>query len=743
MNSSWFRKLLLSYLPVFVLVVTILFVVFFQTLSEQNRKQAVKAHAFLAEQAIRLTDNSLKALDYQVLRDTLSSSELKRFFGTNDNDVYGNIQANTLMDDWKLNYAIIDSIYLIRLKDQFILGDGSAQHSAFQDQWFIQPYIEKRAALGEWSGKRSFKPYTTSVPSDVITYVQGYPQLSTVKQGFVVVNVSLAKLKKTIEPMYNPDATFVRFSDSQGGILMDDGAKQPNKRSVLANYVSTYTGWKAESGLASGTLSEIALSLYSIWVIIALGVVLLGVYWVVHITRRNYKPIRQLVSLIRTSALMKPETNIAEPGGNEFGFIQGALEQLMEETKRTRQKDKETIILQKKHRFQEVVEGAVPIRETEWQADLLAFHIHPAGTLAFMLELEIDRYKQFTKRYQHQDQSVLKFVVSSVTQEIAAMSGASVWAEWIADRRMSVIVWVPDESDGAGLSLSIGNQIVEWVRGNLSFSVTIGVHGMAANLEEIRRSREIARDLLHYKAVLGMGRLLDAGELEGAKFRSHDYFGTIQALAQAIRLAEGGWRKPLEELFCQMKDAVSSRKEIESFMQVLHQQLKRMFLDLTKDYRNVWKDTGAELLELMAEWETLDELKQGCTLIFEAAAAKLTVLKDSQRTRAVIGDIRSYIEENYPNPELSLDHLSDKFAIQAKNISKLFKEESGCNFVDFLIGLRMDKAKLLLLSTNKSLQEISGEVGYFNYNSFNRAFKNVAGMSPSDYRKQQAVRRMD
>ncbi|QHT59652.1 helix-turn-helix transcriptional regulator [Paenibacillus lycopersici] len=740
MNRSWFRKLLLSYLPVFVVVVAILFVVFFQSLSEQNRKQTVKANAFLAEQAVRMTDSSLQAIDYQILRDTLSSGELRRFFGTDSDDVYGNIQANTRIDDWKLNYGIIDSVYMIRLKDQFILGDGSAQQAEFPDQSFIQPYIEQRAPLGKWSGQRSYKAYPSSSSSSVITLVQGYPQFTSAKQGFIVINVSLAKLKKTIAPMYNPKVTFIRFSDSSGGVLMDDGADAPKNRSVLAEYVSSYTGWTAASGPASGTLSRIALNFYSVWVIIALAVVLLGIVWVVHITRRNYKPISQLVSLIRTSALMKPESEIGQPGGNEFGFIQGALEQLMEETTRTRQKDKETIILRKKHRFQDAVEGIVPVRETEWQTDLLAFHIHPAGGLAFMLELEIDRYAQFAERYHHQDQSVLKFVVSSVTQEIATMNGASVWAEWISERRMSAIVWVPDEADGPALSLSVGEQIVEWVRGNLSFSVTIGVHGMAATLEEIRRSHEIAGDLLQYKAVLGTGRMLDGAELEDAKFRTHDYFGAIHALAQATRLAEGGWRKPMDELFDQMKDAVSSRKEIESIMQFLHQQLNRLFQELPKDYRNVWKDTGAELLELLADWETLEELKQGCTLIFEAASAKLTVLKDSQRTRAVIGDIRAYIEGNYPNPDLSLDHLSDKFAIHAKNISKLFKEEAGCNFVDFLIGLRMDKAKQLLLSTDKSLQEISGEVGYFNYNSFNRAFKNVAGMSPSDYRKKQAAR---
>ncbi|QHW31143.1 helix-turn-helix transcriptional regulator [Paenibacillus rhizovicinus] len=741
MNSSWFRKLLLSYLPVFVVVVTILFLVFFQSLSEQNRKQALKADEFLTEQAVRMTDSSLKALDYQILRDTLSSDDLKRFFRTDSEDVYGNIVANQRMDDWKLNYGIIDSVYLIRLKDHFVLGDGSGLLSDFQDQSFIAPYIEQRALAGKWSGKRGYKPYESSDPSDVITLVQGYPQLTSVKSGYIVVNVSLSKLKTTIAPMYNPDLTFIRFSDTQGGILMDDGTDKHEQSSVLTRYVSPYTGWVVESGPASGSLSRIVLNFYSIWVIIALAVVLLGVAWVVHVTRRNYKPISQLVSLIRTSALIKPEIgHLGQPGGNEFGFIQGALEHLMEETTRTRQKDKETIILQKKHRFQEAVEGTVSVRETEWQTDLLAFHVNPAGPLAFMLELEIDRYSQFADRYQPQDQSVLKFVVSSVTQEIAGLSSASTWAEWVTDRRLSAIVWVPAGADGPSLSLAIGGQIVAWVRSNLSFTVTIGVHGMAANLEEIRRSHEIARNLLQYKAVLGMGCLLDAARLDGSEYRAHDYFGTIHALAQAIRLAESGWRRHMDELFEQITDSVSSRKEIESFMQFLHQQLNRVFLELSKDYRNVWKDIGAELLELLAAWESLADLQQGCTLIFEAATVKLLVLKDSQRTRAVIGDIRAYIEENYPNPELSLDHLSDKFAIHAKNISKLFKEEAGCNFVDFLIGLRMDKAKQLLISTSKSLQEISAEVGYFNYNSFNRAFKNVAGFSPSDYRKQQADR---
>ncbi|MBP3965404.1 helix-turn-helix domain-containing protein [Paenibacillus lignilyticus] len=735
MNSNWFRKLLLSYLPVFFVVVTILFVVFFQTLNEQNRKEAIKANEFLAQQVVRFTDNSLKTLDYRILRDTLSTAELRKFFNAKSEDVYINMQANTLMDDWKLNYSIIDSAYLIRLKDDFVVGDGSGITSDFVDKPFIEPYIEQKLPPGKWTGKRSYKPYKAEKAKDVITLVQDYPHFTTEKKGYIVVNVSLSKLKASVTPMYNPNLTFVRISDKLGSSLMDDSTVSEGNRTVLSHYVSPYTGWEVESGPADSGLSRLVLNFYSIWVIIAIVAVLLGVIWVVHVTRRNYKPISQLVSLIRTSALIKPEDG--KTGDNEFGFIRGALEHLMEETTKTREQNKETVILKKKHRFNEAIEGRVPIRETEWQADLLTYHVNPAGSKAFVYVLEIDRYQQFIETYHHQDQSILKFVITSVMQEMSALSGASVWAEWIVDSKLAAIVWVPDEADANAQSVHIGEQIVEWVRGNLSFTVTIGSGAIVSSLEGIRSSYELAGNLLQYKAVLGTGRLLQPSELDASKFRVHDYFGTIHSLSQAIRLAESGWKKHLDELFDQIQDSISSRKEIESFLQFLHQQLSRVFVELSKDYRNVWKDAGAELVELGRNWETAAELKQGCTQIFEAATDRLQALKDSQRTRAVIGDIRAYIEEHYANPELSLDHLSDKFNIHAKNISKLFKEESGGNFVDFLIGLRMDKAKQLLLSTDISLQEISVQVGYFNYNSFNRAFKNVAGFSPSDYRKQQ------
>ncbi|UUZ96246.1 helix-turn-helix transcriptional regulator [Paenibacillus sp. P25] len=84
---------------------------------------------------------------------------------------------------------------------------------------------------------------------------------------------------------------------------------------------------------------------------------------------------------------------------------------------------------------------------------------------------------------------------------------------------------------------------------------------------------------------------------------------------------------------------------------------------------------------------------------------------------------------------MSLNLISDQFNINAKYSDHLFKEEYGMKFVDFLMNLRMDQAKKLLLESDLSIQEISEKVGYTHSISFGRTFKKVVGVTPGDYRK--------
>ena len=87
------------------------------------------------------------------------------------------------------------------------------------------------------------------------------------------------------------------------------------------------------------------------------------------------------------------------------------------------------------------------------------------------------------------------------------------------------------------------------------------------------------------------------------------------------------------------------------------------------------------------------------------------------------------------DPNLSLDSLSDRFGLNGKYLSKLFKEEFGMKFIDYVIGLRMEHAKSLLSDTDMPVQEIAEKLGYTSAIAFARTFRRAVGSSPSDYRK--------
>lgn len=65
-----------------------------------------------------------------------------------------------------------------------------------------------------------------------------------------------------------------------------------------------------------------------------------------------------------------------------------------------------------------------------------------------------------------------------------------------------------------------------------------------------------------------------------------------------------------------------------------------------------------------------------------------------------------------------------------------FKEKTGVNFRDYLLGARIDQAKRLLRSGAANISEVAYRTGYQDYRSFSRAFKHETGMTPSEYQNQ-------
>jgi len=106
----------------------------------------------------------------------------------------------------------------------------------------------------------------------------------------------------------------------------------------------------------------------------------------------------------------------------------------------------------------------------------------------------------------------------------------------------------------------------------------------------------------------------------------------------------------------------------------------------------------------------------------------------SHTYKTVIIKAREYIANHYTNPDISLESIASYLYLTPAYFSKLYKEETGETYIQFLTELRIQDAKSQLMETNKKVVAICVSVGYRNAQYFSTLFKKVVGVTPAEYR---------
>lgn len=97
---------------------------------------------------------------------------------------------------------------------------------------------------------------------------------------------------------------------------------------------------------------------------------------------------------------------------------------------------------------------------------------------------------------------------------------------------------------------------------------------------------------------------------------------------------------------------------------------------------------------------------------------------------------KTYIMRNYGQDRLSLQDVADHVCVSASHLSKVFSQETGQTFIEFLTSVRIRQAMVLLQTTSEKSYEIAHRVGYNDAHYFSNLFKKATGMTTKDFRKQ-------
>jgi len=166
-----------------------------------------------------------------------------------------------------------------------------------------------------------------------------------------------------------------------------------------------------------------------------------------------------------------------------------------------------------------------------------------------------------------------------------------------------------------------------------------------------------------------------------------------------------------------------------------YKKLSDLILTKAKEICPVLKNEFVKSAAFFLNMQESKNMKKSLTDFVLFCIDKIQNVKES-RHKKIIKDAITYIEKNYAN-QILLSDIAEVCGISPNYFCKIFKEETGKSFVDFLNELRVNKAKELLLSTNLKSYEVAEKVGFSDYKYFSMIFKKYTGFSPRKFKEEE------
>lgn len=644
---------------------------------------------------------------------------------------------------------VIHSIYLYFESPAQVLSSIYGEVYALQ-QFYDIGWLEQYREL-TYSSILPTRPFErtvgdSSAKANVISQLRSIPFVGD-KRGAVVINIDEDILTERItQNIARANERFIA-ADAGGTIILSSDKSllyrnmndldqlrrvfetkegyytlQLEGEPALATFTSSdKLGWKYISLIPTAVVYERIRHTQIIIVITCLALIALGMLASGFLSSRMYRPLRRLVESVQPYMETKPPHR---PPRNEVDFLGGVFQELTGENKWLEQKMADSLPALQESFFKSLIAAAdsMPDDRRSEQQRLLGITFLSDHFQVLLFEINEADLNRRIKTAEGRGIVFIYFkdlIRKMMPDEVSSYIGEPEL------HLLGVIVnyHQAPEGDPVNHMLDPCLKVIRDSELYLNIRLHAGIGTVVPSRPEIPRSYAEARRALEFKHLSENHRALYMPEAVGESGADTSFLREKeQELIAAVQA-------------CDTEHCRLTIRGIETSCRtnrLPHDMVKGMFISLAIALGKEADGLPLPLTEF-ARCGSIEELGRMTERLCENIVGKRLSRKKSKYSR-VIEQVQQFLSEHY-HEDLGVDRAASLIGLSNSYFSKVFKEETGVTFVEYLTSLRMEQARRLLETTGLKINEIARRVGFHNEAYFIAQFKHRFHITPKVYQE--------
>lgn len=488
---------------------------------------------------------------------------------------------------------------------------------------------------------------------------------------------------------------------------------------------SDYNGWIYISLIPLESIIEKSNAIKWYTFIVCMIIVLVVVLFSTFVSHRMYFSIRTIHQLIA------PASTSSEKTGDALNFIREQVRGMLQTQNRMVGQIEDLNRQAREYFVVKIMQGEIKPAEIEGQLENYGFFMDWDHWCIFAIQIDTLEHT----RYTNEDKDLLLFAIHNIVEEIVPNT-----------QRLSPVVISRSIFTLIGKSLddikpfkvemfSVVEEIQKRVKLHLDLKISIGISRIHESLRLAPLAYQESLDALTYRIRLGQESILFLDEVHPEKRKHFKYPKEMESLlVEAVKQQDTEQAKlVLDQIISELLQKNVNHYDYQIFLGRLFNNLTGIVQDEGGSVHEVFqKDTNwmDELLKITSSSEIKIWFEQ------QIVVPLIRWLEKQRKSREIniSEEILKMIREEY-DKDLTIEICASRLNFHPSYISRVFKKEVGVTFSHYLSQYRVNIAKKWLKGTDMKVSEIANKLRYSNSSNFNRNFRKLENMTPTQYRE--------